>query len=173
LRDEQQGEGEMRSSASHSHPHPTQPTPTPTEDLETTNTSNQYEEQHVCEQFMKLIEQLRYSIKTSTYIFSSMKRDNSSLIKLDCDLYWTCISLLFKYFIGMPTLSDEIVSRMKKNYEFYDIQTNDCFRKSTKWLKIATVCYDSIYINSNHNITPKHFKSVFFYVKQKQQEGGI
>ncbi|CAF3490847.1 unnamed protein product [Rotaria sordida] len=111
----------------------------------------------LCEKFIEVIEQLRLSIKNYIHIFRSMKNDKSSLINFDSDLFWSCIPLLLKNFIGILTLNDGMFSKMKKEYEFYDIQTKDLFRNSSKWLKIASICYDVIYATNNHNITPKHY----------------
>ena len=85
------------------------------------------EHQQSCEQFMKVIEQLRHSIKNYAHLFRSMRGDSSLLINFNSDLYWSCAPLLLKNFIGILTLNDEAFSKINKEYQFYDIQTKDLF----------------------------------------------
>ncbi|CAF3938297.1 unnamed protein product [Rotaria sp. Silwood1] len=121
------------------------------------DTTDPQRQEQLCERFIDLIEQLRSSLKNNLHIIKSIKYDESSLANFDSDLYWACIPLLLKNFIGMLTLNDDKFSKMKNEYEFYDIQTKDLFNNSAKWLKIASICYDLIYTSSSHNITPKHY----------------
>ncbi|CAF3390230.1 unnamed protein product, partial [Rotaria sp. Silwood2] len=121
------------------------------------DTTDPQRQEQLCERFIDLIEQFRSSLKNNLHIIKSIKYDESSLANFDSDLYWACIPLLLKNFIGMLTLNDDKFSKMKNEYEFYDIQTKDLFNNSAKWLKIASICYDLIYTSSSHNITPKHY----------------
>lgn len=79
---------------------------------------------------MEVIKLLRYSIKSRAYLFDTIIHDLSSMINFDANLYWGCVPLLLKNFIGTLTLNDKSFSSMKNQYKFYDLMDKDLYKKS-------------------------------------------
>jgi hypothetical protein len=69
-----------------------------------------------------------------------------------------------KNFIGTLTLNDKSFANIKRNYAFYDMLEKDIFKDSAKSLKIASSCYDLIYMQNNQNPTPKHCEFLHYSV---------
>jgi hypothetical protein len=115
-----------------------------------------YSQQETCETMMNLIEQLRQSIKKNVFLFRKFKFNRQSIVDFDQPLFWSCVPLLLKNFIGLLTLSEEQFQKIKVNYEFYDVMTKDLFIQSSKNLKIASISYDIINARDEKAITPKH-----------------
>jgi hypothetical protein len=121
-------------------------------------TSDTNHPKEACEKFIEVIEELRHSLKSHAHLFQTITRDTSTLINFDTNLYWNCVPLILKNFIGTLTLSDSSFAKMRREYNYYDIMNKDMYKHSSKWLKIASSCYDLIHTQNNKNITPKHCK---------------
>ena len=113
-------------------------------------------EREDCEMIMKTIELLRKSINNRSHLFQKFKSSRESIIELDESLFWSCVPLLLRNFIGMITVSEAQYDNIKRNYEFYDLIKKDLFVKSQKSLKIASISYDIINALNEKTITPKH-----------------
>ncbi|CAF3347405.1 unnamed protein product [Rotaria sp. Silwood2] len=110
-----------------------------------------------CELFIETIEQLRFSMKSHSYLFQSLIQDPSKLVNFDVNLFWKYVPLILKNFVGTLILSDESFMNLKKEFTYYDLMNKDMYIKSSKWLKIASCCFDLIYLQNGKNITPKHY----------------
>jgi hypothetical protein len=77
-------------------------------------------EQERCELMFDSIKLLRESIRSSYHYFTTIKKDLSNLTKLNSALYWNCIPLLLKNFVGVLVSSEKHFNVMKRNYQLYD-----------------------------------------------------
>jgi hypothetical protein len=113
-------------------------------------------QQETCETMFNVIEQLRQSIRNHAFLFRKFTFNRQSIVEFDQSLFWSCIPLLLKNFIGLFTLSEDQFQKIKVNHEFYDLITKDLFIQSRKSLKIASISYDIINTQDEKAITPKH-----------------
>lgn len=117
--------------------------------------NNAYQREH-CETMMATIEQLRKCVKSQSFLFQKFKSNRQSIVDFDQSLFWSCVPLVLKNFIGMITLSENQFQNVKMNHDFYDLTTKDLFSESLKSLKIASISYDIISAMDEKAITPKH-----------------
>ncbi len=129
-----------------------------------------------CESLFDTVQLLRASIQKHSHFFTMLQKNRSSLTEFDSQMFWNCLPVLLKNFIGMLTLSERRLNEMKKNYDFYScwylvssffswksysvvvlVLTNDMFINNDKKLKIASISYDIINATNDRFITPKHY----------------
>ena len=113
-------------------------------------------QQKTCENMINVIEQLRQSIRSHAFLFRKFMFDRLSIVEFDEALFWSCVPLLLKNFMGLLTLSEDQYQKIKTNHEFYDLTVKDLFIQSPKSLKIASISYDIIHVQNEKAITPKH-----------------
>lgn len=109
-----------------------------------------------CEDIMVAIEKIRQSIQRNMFYFRNLKKDRLSITSFDQELFWQCVPLLLRNFVGLVTASEEKFQKIKKDYGFYDLLEKDLFIGSSKHLKIASISYDLIRARDEKVITPKH-----------------
>ena len=62
---------------------------------------------------------LRESIQEFSHYFTMLQNNRSSLIDFDSSMFWNCIPVVLKNFIGMLTMSNRRLNELKTNYDFY------------------------------------------------------
>ena len=105
---------------------------------------------------MSTIDHLRKSIKDRAFLLRQFKSNRQSIVEFDDSLFWGCVPLPLKNFIGLLTLSENKFKRIKNDYGFYDLTKADLFARSSKSLKVASISYDIINAQDEKAITPKH-----------------
>ena len=105
---------------------------------------------------MNTVEQLRQAIRGQAFLLRQFKHNRQAIVDFDSGLFWGCVPLLLKNFIGLLTLSEERFGRMKDDHGYFDLLHKDLFKESHKRLKIASVSYDIMNLQDEKAITPKH-----------------
>lgn len=113
-------------------------------------------ERRDCEDMMTAIERIRQSIQRNMFYFRNLKENLPSITNFDQELFWECVPLLLRNFIGLITASEAKFRTIKNDYAFYDLLEKDLFFGSSKHLKIASISYDLIRARDEKVITPKH-----------------
>jgi hypothetical protein len=113
-------------------------------------------EQETCEAMMRTIEELRECIKERAFLLRKLRTNRQSIVDFDEALFWSCVPLPLKNFVGLLTASEHQFGDIRNNYGHYDLLTKDLFRGSPKCLKIASIAYDIINVQDEKAITPKH-----------------
>ncbi|CAF3786549.1 unnamed protein product [Rotaria magnacalcarata] len=119
--------------------------------------SNPGTAQRSCENIFETVQLLRQSIENYSHYFSMLKKNRLSLIDLDSNIFWDCIPILLKNFIGLLTASSKEFNEIKKQYDFYSMFTENVLTNHDKKLKIASISYDIINSFNRNFITPKHY----------------
>ena len=117
---------------------------------------NQRAQLDTCESMMNTIEHLRQAMKSQAFLLRQFKNNRQAIVDFDPSLFWGCVPLLLKNFVGLLTLSEHQFGDMKDNHGYYDLLNKDLFKQSDKRLKIASVSYDIINLQDEKAITPKH-----------------
>jgi hypothetical protein len=105
---------------------------------------------------MNTIEHLRRAMKHQAYLLRQFKHNRQAIVDFDPALFWGCVPLLLKNFVGLITLSEHQFGVVKDNHGYYDLLNKDLFKKSDKRLKVASISYDIINLQDEKAITPKH-----------------
>ncbi|CAF4323755.1 unnamed protein product [Rotaria sp. Silwood2] len=135
------------------------------------NNKNEITETIRCEAMFDVIQFLRESIESYADYFLMLSKNRLSLVDYNSTMYWQCIPLPLKNFIGMLTMSKRKLNEMKRHYDFYSFLNKDMFFNDQKKLKISSISYDVINAINERYITPKHYllsNEIFRHEKSAQ-----
>ena len=123
----------------------------------TASTEHELRPQHeVYESIFASVTELRQSIKNGSFLLRKLRNDRQSIVDYDSSLFWACVPLLLKNFIGLLTQSDQDFHNFQTNHRYYDLFKEDLFIDSLKQLKVSSISYDIMNAQNEKVITPKH-----------------
>lgn len=118
--------------------------------------SDQMKQQREYEDIVNAVEKLRQTIQNNTFLFKKFGNNRLSITDFDQDLFWECVPLVLRNFVGLLTAAEDKFQKIKNEFKFYDLLEKDLFFSSSKRLKIASIAYDLINARDEKAITPKH-----------------
>ena len=95
-------------------------------------------------------------MRSEAFILRQFKHNRQAIVEFDNGLFWGCVPLLLKNFIGLLTLSEQQFGVLKDSHGYFDLLDKDLFKQSHKRLKIASLSYDIMNLQDEKAITPKH-----------------
>lgn len=104
----------------------------------------------------RVTELLRESIRENMHNLNQARRNDQSLSEFTSGLFWNCIPVLIKNFIGLLTANDDCFQHFKDNSDYSNLFNNDMYKECEKSLKISSIAYDIINARYDSYSTPKH-----------------
>jgi hypothetical protein len=105
---------------------------------------------------LQTIELLRKAIAENMHYLKKTHENNKLLADFSSGVFWDCIPLIIKNFVGLLTTNDDKFQEFKNNYEYNNIFNQDMYKSSGKSLKISAIAYDVINAKYDSYSTPKH-----------------
>jgi hypothetical protein len=102
------------------------------------------------------IELLRESISKYMHYLKQVHENHKSLAEFTTGLFWDCIPILVKNFIGLLTTNDDHFQNFKNNFEYSNLFNKDMHKSDEKSLKISSMGYDIINTRYSSYSKPKH-----------------
>ncbi|CAF1583813.1 unnamed protein product, partial [Didymodactylos carnosus] len=100
---------------------------------------------------------LRKKINDGFHVFETVNKNKNTLAEFTINLYNDYVPLLLRNFLGFLTINDKKFDKMQYDFDLFKILDEDLFRKSHKWLKIASVGYDIMNCKNDNYVSPKHY----------------